>query len=173
MIFTISGANNPTLRPVVVDLKAYVGKDIVIRLVDEETGAPMAVYLKESPWAHINFDHFRFHESRPFFPTEITSSEISTMPPMDPVLHAGLSAADAAKAMTVPKGFKVTLAAAEPDVIRPIAFAIDDRGRLWVVEAHHLPGARAGGPGPRIASSSSRTRTATAGSTAARSSSST
>ncbi len=139
VIFTISGANNPTLRPVVVDLKAYVGKDIVIRLVDEETGAPTAVYLKESPWAHINFDHFRFHESRPFFPTEITSSEINTMPPMDPVLHAGLSAADAAKAMTVPKGFKVTLAAAEPEIIRPIAFTMDDRGRLWVVEGLTYP----------------------------------
>ena len=145
VIFTMSGANNPALRPVVVDLKAYVGKDISIRLVDEETGAPTAVYLKESPWAHINFDHFRFHESRPFFPTEITSSEINTMPPMDPVLHAGLSAADAAKAMTVPKGFSVTLVAAEPDVVQPIAFAIDDRGRLWVAEAHTYPTRAAGG----------------------------
>jgi len=139
VIFTISGANNPTLRPVVVDLKSYVGRDIVVRLVDEETGAPTAVYLKESPWAHINLDHFRFHESRPFFPTEITSSEINTLPPMDPVLHAGLSAADAAKAMTVPKGFSVKLAASEPDVVRPIGFALDDRGRLWVAEAHTYP----------------------------------
>ena len=61
------------------------------------------------------------------------------MPPMDPVMHAGLSAADAPKAMTVPKGFKVTLAAAEPDVIRPIAFTIDDRGRLWVAEGRTYP----------------------------------
>ena len=38
VIFTISGANNPALRPVVVDLKTYVGKDIVVRLVDDETG---------------------------------------------------------------------------------------------------------------------------------------
>ena len=142
VIFTISGANNATLRPVVVDLKASVGKDIVVRLVDDETGATVAAYLKESPWAHINFDHFRFHDSRPFFPTEITSSEISTLPPFDPILHAGLSAAEAAKAMTVPKGFKVTLAASEPDVVRPIGFALDDRGRLWVAEAHTYPRAR-------------------------------
>ena len=53
--------------------------------------------------------------------------------------HAGLSGVEAAKAMTVPKGFTVTLAAAEPDVVRPIAFAIDDRGRLWVAEAHTYP----------------------------------
>jgi putative membrane-bound dehydrogenase-like protein len=147
VIFTISGANNPALRPVVVDLKAYAGQNIFIRLVDDEAGASTAVYLKESPWAHINFDHFRLHESRPFFASEITSSEINTLPPMDPVRHAGLSAADAAKAMTVPKGFTVTLAAAEPEVIRPIGFAFDDRGRLWVAEAHTYPLRAADGQG--------------------------
>ena len=41
--------------------------------------------------------------------------------------------------MTCPKGFSVTLAASEPDVVRPIAFALDDRGRLWVAEAHTYP----------------------------------
>ena len=139
VIFTISGANNPAMRPVVVDLKPYIGRDIVIRLVDDETGQTVAAYLKESPWAHINFDHFRLHESRPFFPSEITSSEINTLPPMDPIRHAGLSAGEAAKAMTVPKGFTVKLAASEPDVVRPIGFALDDRGRLWVAEAHTYP----------------------------------
>ena len=90
---------------------------------------------------------------------------------MDPIKHAGLSAADAAKAMTVPKGFTVTLAAAEPDVVRPIAFALDDRGRLWVAEAHTYPVRARPKARARTASSSSRTPTATAGSTAARSSS--
>ena len=41
--------------------------------------------------------------------------------------------------MTVPAGFKVTLFAGEPDVVQPIAFAIDDRGRLWVAEAYSYP----------------------------------
>ena len=139
VIYTISGANNAAMRPVVVDLRNHAGKDIAVRLVDDETGSTVAAYLKESPWAHVTFDHFRFHESRPFFPTEITSSEISTLPPFDPIRHAGLSAAEAAKAMTVPKGFTVKLAAAEPDVVRPIGFALDDRGRLWVAEAHTYP----------------------------------
>ena len=70
---------------------------------------------------------------------EITPADITTMPPVDPVTHAGLSPAAAARAMTVPKGFTVTLAAAEPDVVRPIAFAYDDRGRLWVAEGHTYP----------------------------------
>jgi putative membrane-bound dehydrogenase-like protein len=139
VIYSISGTNNPMLRPAVVDLTAYVGKQIAVRVVDDESGAPTAVYLKESPWAHINFDNFRFHDTRPDFPDEVTPTDTPTLPPVDHILHAGLSAGDAARAMTVPKGFTVTLAASEPDVVRPIAFAMDDRARLWVAEAHTYP----------------------------------
>jgi hypothetical protein len=67
VIDTISGADQAVFRPAVVDLQQYAGQDIFIRLVDEESGAPTAAYLRESPWAHINFDDFRFHEKRPFF----------------------------------------------------------------------------------------------------------
>ena len=139
VIYTISGTNRDMLRPAVVDLAPYVGKQIYVRVVDEETGAPTAVYLNESPWAHVNFDNFRFHETRPYFPDEVTPTDTPTLPPVDHVRHAGLSAADAARAMTVPKGFSVKLAASEPDVVRPIAFAMDDRARLWVAEAHTYP----------------------------------
>ncbi|HEV3007181.1 MAG TPA: PVC-type heme-binding CxxCH protein, partial [Pirellulales bacterium] len=59
--------------------------------------------------------------------------------PADVYAHAGLNPAEAAKAMTVPDGFKVTLFAGEPDVVQPIAQAIDDRGRLWVAEAYSYP----------------------------------
>jgi putative membrane-bound dehydrogenase-like protein len=41
--------------------------------------------------------------------------------------------------MTVPDGFKVTLFAGEPDVVQPIAFTFDDRGRLWVAECYSYP----------------------------------
>ncbi len=41
--------------------------------------------------------------------------------------------------MRVPDGFHVTLFAGEPDVIKPIAMTLDDRGRLWVVESHSYP----------------------------------
>ena len=53
-----------------------------------------------------------------------------------PPMAQGLSGDAAAKAMTVPEGFKVTLFAAEPDVVQPIAMALDDRGRVWVAEAY-------------------------------------
>ena len=139
IVYTISGADRPLLRPAVVDLRAHAGKEMFVRLVDEEAGASTAVYIREHPWAHISFDDFRFHDTRPSFRNEIIPAEMSTMPPMDPVLHAGLGGEEAARAMTLPKGFSVRLAAAEPDVQRPIAFAHDDRGRLWVAEAHSYP----------------------------------
>jgi len=41
--------------------------------------------------------------------------------------------------MTLPEGFRVTLVAAEPQLVKPIAMTTDDRGRLWVVESHSYP----------------------------------
>ncbi|MBM83050.1 MAG: dehydrogenase [Planctomycetaceae bacterium] len=38
------------------------------------------------------------------------------------------------KMISVPKGFKVTLFAGEPNVRQPIAGTTDERGRLWIVE---------------------------------------
>ncbi len=46
---------------------------------------------------------------------------------------------EAAASMIVPEGFSVTLFAGEPDVVQPIDFCIDDRGRLWVCEALSYP----------------------------------
>ena len=152
-LYTITGANHPRLRPAVVDLRAYLGKNIFVRLVDDEAGEPTATYIKEDPWAHINFDHFRFHESRPSFVNEIAPADVTTMPPVDPIPHAGLSARDAARAMTVPKGFSVTLAAS-------------------LAEGHTYPVRAQRGRG-ETGFSSSRTPTAMDGSTGGRSSSKT
>ncbi len=48
--------------------------------------------------------------------------------------------AEATKRFKLPAGFQATLFAGEPDVVQPIAFTFDDRGRLWVVENHSYPG---------------------------------
>jgi putative membrane-bound dehydrogenase-like protein len=45
------------------------------------------------------------------------------------------AARDAVRRMTVPEGFRVEVAASEPDVRQPIAIAQDGRGRLWVAES--------------------------------------
>jgi len=56
-----------------------------------------------------------------------TNSEPDTKTPLTP-------AAAAATGFKVPDGFKVTLAAAEPDVQNPIGLAWDSRGRMWIAE---------------------------------------
>jgi len=52
---------------------------------------------------------------------------------------APLPPEEAAATMQVPDGFHVDLFAAEPAVRQPVALALDDRGRLWVAEAHSYP----------------------------------
>ena len=47
--------------------------------------------------------------------------------------------AEAAGKMKLPPGFKVSCFAGEPDVVQPIAFTFDDRGRMWVVECLMYP----------------------------------
>lgn len=47
--------------------------------------------------------------------------------------------AEAAKRFTLPEGFSATLFAGEPDVVQPIGFTFDDRGRLWVAECLSYP----------------------------------
>ena len=123
VVFRASGDDRENLERVVVDLSAHVGQDIVIRLVDSESGG----------WGHINFDDFRLHDVKPDVPVRRRPSSL------DNYTHAGLSPDEAARAMTVPPGFKVTLFAGEPDVVQPIAMAIDDRGRIWVAEAYSYP----------------------------------
>lgn len=61
------------------------------------------------------------------------------MPQMDSIRFSGLSGEEAARAITMPPGFRATLFAAEPNVMQPISFAIDHRGRLWVAEAYEYP----------------------------------
>lgn len=139
VFFQISGSGRATLQPVVVDLKEYMGKDIFIRLIDNETGISQIPYIGDDKWAHINFDDFLFHAERPKFSNELKQEDIIILPPLDHVPHAGLSGEDAAKSMTPEEGFSITLAASEPDIIRPICFTLDSRGRLWVVEAHTYP----------------------------------
>lgn len=138
-VFEITGNDHHRLRPVVVDLQDQIGGQIYIRLVDDETGVSEIPYISDNIWAHISFDDFRFYSSRPDFPDELRPEDITILPPRDIIGNAGLSGEDAVRAMDVPEGFSVTLAASEPDIVRPIAFTMDHRGRLWVAEAHTYP----------------------------------
>jgi putative membrane-bound dehydrogenase-like protein len=147
VFYQITGAGRATLQPVVVDLKELLNKEIFVRIVDNETGISQIPYIGDDIWGHINFDDFLFYATRPNFPNELKKEDIIILPPLDPIVNSGLSGPKAAEAMTTKPGFTVKLAAAEPDVIRPISFTIDARGRLWVVEAHTYPIRAAEGQG--------------------------
>jgi putative membrane-bound dehydrogenase-like protein len=131
VFFRASGIEEENLRPVRVDLRPLQGKEMFIRLVDRHSGH----------WGHINFDNFRFHATEPNVPPRPEAVR------PDEYKHNGLPPEKAAQAMTVPEGFTVTLFAGEPDVHQPIAFCLDDRGRLWVAEAYLYP-QRHPHPGP-------------------------
>src|SRR5690606_25515092 len=139
VIFKSTGQGRATLQPVVVDLQDYLNRNIYIRIIDNESGTSPIPYIADDVWAHISFDNFLFYPSRPTFSNELYQEDIIALPPLDPVVNSGLSGKEAARAMTLPEDFKITLAAAEPQVVRPISFTIDARGRLWVVEGHTYP----------------------------------
>ncbi|HWE36100.1 MAG TPA: PVC-type heme-binding CxxCH protein [Isosphaeraceae bacterium] len=122
VVFRASGEDVEDLRRVAVDLRPHLGREVFIRVVDAASGG----------WGHVNFDDFRLHETKPDVPERPNSTP-------GRFAHAGLSPEEAARAMTVPAGFHVSLFAGEPDVVQPIAMAVDDRGRLWVAEAYSYP----------------------------------
>ena len=128
VFFAASGTNLEEMSPVVIDLSKQVGKAISIRILDQLTGG----------WGHVNFDDFRLHEKRPTF--KAAELKLPSGAPLAEIYpYAGLTAEAAAAAMQVPPGFKVQVAASEPDVIQPIAMCWDDRGRLWIAEALSYP----------------------------------
>ena len=78
-----------------------------------------------------NHQGFKFYAERPDFENELDpDKELAESPPADVVPFAGLSPQEAAKNATLPSGFRMHVFAAEPDVRQPIAFCLDDRGRV-------------------------------------------
>ncbi len=132
VIFRASGLDEEDMKRVAVDLTRYQGFELTIRIIDRHSGG----------WGHVNFDDFRFHAEKPKFPVRP-----SVVLKPDEYKYAGLPPEKAAAVMTVPEGFAVTLFAGEPDVHQPVAFCLDDRGRLWVAEAYIYP-KRDPSPGP-------------------------
>src|SRR5690606_21661172 len=70
---------------------------------------------------------------------ELKPDDIVILRPRDEVKYAGVAGGEAVEAREIGEGFTIQPAAEEPRIIRPIAFTLDSRGRLWVVEAHTYP----------------------------------
>ena len=49
-------ANTETLAPVILDLSAHAGREVFLRVIDEQPG---------TAWGHLNFDDFKFYTTRP------------------------------------------------------------------------------------------------------------
>lgn len=140
VFFSASGRNQENMTQVIVDLTPQLGKKIFLRIVDDHTGG----------WGHVNFDDFRLYPERPRFrtpPPPVIAAAGNAPAATALYPHAGLTAAEAAKAMQLPPGFSVQVGAAEPDVVQPVAMALDDRGRVWVAEALSYPNRQPAGQG--------------------------
>ena len=70
-------------------------------------------------------------KSPPASPLEDKGRPVATAPSLTPD--------ETAKAFKLPPGFKVQVVTGEPDIVQPIAYAQDDRGRLWVVTNTNYP----------------------------------
>lgn len=152
VIHSASGSDQENMRREMVDLQSYAGKRIFVRLVDDGT----------SGWGHVNFDDFVFHDKKP-----IVSAAVAKADPADraarqkesPVLKhlvsnpgkptsvANAAAQNVVAGMMLTPGFQAELIVAEPEVRQPIAFAMDERGRLWVAEAYSYPNRQPEGKG--------------------------
>ncbi|HZA34593.1 MAG TPA: PVC-type heme-binding CxxCH protein, partial [Vicinamibacterales bacterium] len=56
-----------------------------------------------------------------------------------PQYQMPLSAKESMKFIQHPAEFRLELFASEPDIVKPITFSFDERGRLWVIEARDYP----------------------------------
>ena len=55
------------------------------------------------------------------------------------ILQKPVPPAQTVSFLQAPPGFEVKVFAAEPDIVNPIAFSWDERGRLWVLESTNYP----------------------------------
>ena len=76
-----------------------------------------------------------------------TSPVLQTLKPNPLRAPARTPAEKTVAQMYVPEGFRAELVVAEPNLHQPVAFAFDERGRLWVAEAYSYPTKRPPGQG--------------------------
>jgi hypothetical protein len=56
--FSPPHTNTETLAPVVWDLRRLQGRQVFLRVIDEQPGGA---------WGHVNFDDFKFYAQKPAF----------------------------------------------------------------------------------------------------------
>ena len=151
VLHTAVGNQREQMRRVTVDLRAWQGRRIAVRLVDSSSGA----------WGHLNFDDFRFHDHPPAIQDDTTAWRSIRNPVLQHLVPNAVDesidesideserhpATSTLADMFVPRGFSVDLIAAEPALHQPMAFTFDAKGRLWVAEGYSYPQKRPVGEG--------------------------
>jgi len=135
------------------------GVDFVPHLVDAESGVGVDVQVGDVSGDGLP-DIVSANKAGVFILTQVRATvsaaeaqQLAPKPLYGPALTKqqdyahGLSPKEALKAMQLPGGFKADLVAAEPELVQPIAFTFDERGRIWVVEGMSYPQPRQPGAG--------------------------
>jgi putative membrane-bound dehydrogenase-like protein len=131
------------------------GVDFIPHLIDANTGVGTDVQVGDVNGDQLP-DVLVANKSGVFILTQQrkdTTADLSPKKLYGPALKPqkdyakGQSPQDALKNIQLPTGFKAELIAAEPDLVQPIAFTFDERGRIWVIEGNSYPKPREIGQG--------------------------
>ncbi|MCF2490035.1 PVC-type heme-binding CxxCH protein [Dyadobacter sp. CY347] len=91
-------------------------------------------------WA-INDDAKAAYASLKLPTPEFKDADVPNYEKRDPApkFQLPLSPAESARLIQVPVDFDLQLFASEPDIVKPIAMAWDEKGRLWIIETEDYP----------------------------------
>ncbi len=138
--------NTVTWLPHRIDDASGVGTDVCIADVNDDNCPDVIVGNKKGTFVSVQtrepLDADDRYRAQPRSMSSNAQSKTQGLPQ-----NEGLTPTEAAAVMTVPEGFRVQLAAGEPMVHQPIAMTFDERGRLWIAEAHTYPVRAAEGKG--------------------------
>ncbi|MGA1237206.1 MAG: PVC-type heme-binding CxxCH protein [Limisphaerales bacterium] len=133
--------------PHLIDADSGVGTQVIARDINGDGLPEIVVGNKKGTYFHS-------HTARTVSETEYNNAQPKrlvsaqndhrtnlglTNESTGPQEHSGLLAADAVKEAELPDGFRLHPFAAEPALVQPIAFCLDDRGRVWVAEGNTYP----------------------------------
>ncbi len=132
------GPEGVSFIPFPIDDNSGVGTEVTVSDLNGDQAPDVIVGNKKGTFVHLqqrkSVSKWEYERLRPRKITEAAQASSAGLP-----RNQGLDPQAAARAMTVPNGFQVDLAAGEPLVHQPVAFTIDARGRLWIAEAHTYP----------------------------------
>ena len=103
-------------------------RDAVTQLEHPKMAGPAA---DVKPFEYVTADQIPFYDPTGRGPRNGGGKWNQMQKPLDP--------AESVKHMQLPEGFEAKLFVSEPEVIKPITMAWDERGRLWVAESVDYP----------------------------------